>query len=105
MRQRRYPAAHEGRRGNVESGICRFKNRSRLAGELIPKLVEYAAMNRASFPFLITSYRLEGKTDVTIGRGPGRAGSSNVHFRSRRRAGPQRDEAVVFSSSSYELLA
>ena len=80
-------------------------DRAGLSDWLIPTLAEYAAVNRASFPFLITSYRLEGKTDVRIGQGPGRSGSSHVQFAPRRRATAQRNEAVVFSSSRYELLA
>ena len=91
-------------RGKRVAGWYGLFDRARLADELIPWLVEYAG-NRASFPFLVTSYSLEGKTDVTIAGDRRRAGSSNVQFRPRRRATPQRNEAVVFSRSRYELLA
>lgn len=75
----------------------------RLKQEIMPKLTEYVRKG-ASYPFLITSYRLESKTDAWIEK-PGKRGQvRDVKFRPRRRREAAQKEAVVYSETRYELL-
>ncbi|MBA7596249.1 hypothetical protein ES703_03219 [subsurface metagenome] len=80
-------------------------NEKRLLGELIPKLQEYLP-GGYSYPFLITTHRLEAKTTADISPPPGRkrARASDIRFQRRRRSSPQEWVAVVLSATTYKLL-
>ena len=81
-------------------GMC---DERRLKEEIFPKLSEYANQG-ACYPFLITSYMLESKTDVWIETHGQKAKAKDVNFRPRRRRTAQQTEAVAYSATSYELL-
>jgi hypothetical protein len=90
-------------KGKRIAGWYGMFDEARLRTELVPKLAEYV-IHDASYPFLITSYRLVGKTDFRVE--PDRHGRhrDDVKFTPRRRSTPHQYEAVVHSGNSYELL-
>ncbi|PKB72884.1 MAG: hypothetical protein BZY75_04645 [SAR202 cluster bacterium Io17-Chloro-G7] len=75
----------------------------RLTQEIIPKLSEYTTQD-ASYPFLVTSYMLESKTDVSIEMSVNQEHTGNVKFKPRRRRTVQQNEAVIYSVTRYRLL-
>ena len=77
-------AGQEVTRGKWVVGWYGMCDERRLKEEIFPKLSEYASQG-ASYPFLITSYVLESKTDVRIDTDSQRAKPKDVNFRPRRR--------------------
>ena len=82
-------------KGKRLTGWYGMFHEQRLIQEIAPKLAEYASQG-ASYPFLITSHLLEGKADLSI--------KGDVKFKPRRPRSVQQNEAVVYSSTRYELL-
>ena len=75
----------------------------RLIHDIVPKLSEYAR-HGASYPFVVTSHTLEGKTDVWVVPPGQQDQARDVKFRPRRRRTAQQNKAVVYSPTRYELL-
>ncbi len=90
-------------KGKRVAGWYGMFHEEQLKQEFMPKLAEYADQGR-SYPFLITSYKLEGKTDTWI-ETPGKRGRArDVKFRPRRQRTAHQSEAVVYSRTRYQLL-
>lgn len=73
----------------------------RLQSEIIPKLAEYAAARRRSYPFLITTHQLQEKTAVYV---PPPKKASDVEFSHRQRKSTQTELAVVLSPKQYKIF-
>ena len=95
-------SAVKKKKGGVAGWYGMF-DEQRLKEKIVPKLTEYASQG-ASYPFLITSYMFEGKTDVGIEGNPKQARARDVKFRPRRRRTAHQNEAVVYSATRYQLL-
>ena len=91
------------KKGKRVAGWYGMFDEKKLTQEIIPKLAEYAGQD-ATYPFLVTSYMLESKTDVSVETPEKQGHARDVKFRPRRRRTAQENEAVVYSPTRQELL-
>ena len=91
------------KQGKRVAGWYRMFDEERLKLEIMPKLAEYAKEGRP-YPFLVTSYMLEGKTDVLVEWSATRRRVVGAKFRPRQQRTNHRNEAVVYSATDYRLL-
>lgn len=89
-------------RGKYVRGWYGHFTAERLQSEIMPKLAEYAAQGW-SYPFLLTSHRLQEKATVHITATPRKA--AGVKFSPRQRKSTHTQLALINSPTSFQLLS